>query len=91
MLRTVFLDKQEDIYKSLGDLVKTPKGALAFVSEFTDRTEGRAKQMVDHNVRRSTTFAPAPTASLDRPSEAAAETVTGDVGPDGERMVRLRL
>src|SRR5687768_16323224 len=89
MLRMAFLDYRESIYKSLGELVNTPRGALAFLAEFTDRTEGKAKQVVEQQVKRTTLFAPAPAAPLSPQSDAAEEAATYTVGPDGDRMIRL--
>jgi hypothetical protein len=87
MLRTAFLDYRESIYKSLGDLVKTPRGALAFLSEYTDRTEGKAKQVIENNVRRVTTFAPSAPARSQ--SGTDADVAAHRDGPDGERMIQL--
>ena len=86
MLRTVFLDARQQIYDDLCKLVGTPKGAHAFVMDYTDRTEGKAKQTVHHNVRRTTTFAPAPEMPATPPPDAA-----GDTGAENEpdRMVPL--
>ncbi len=44
MLKTVALDGREDIYQNLRKLVTTPMGALAFVRELADRTEGKPTQ-----------------------------------------------
>ena len=41
MLRCVFHDAREKLYRNLCRLVDTPKGALAFMQEYIDRTEGR--------------------------------------------------
>lgn len=93
MLRQVFHDQRQAIYDNLSKLVESPRGAHAFVMDYTDRTEGKAKQVIENHVRRSTTFAPAPEAQSTPPSESAAgtasETASETVGPNGERMVRL--
>lgn len=57
--------------------------------DFTDRTEGKAKQVIENNVRRTTNFAPAPLKPPSSPSEPAAEAATNTLGPEDERMIRL--
>src|SRR5205814_2458912 len=56
MLKTVALDAREDIYQNLRKLVTTPMGALAFVREFADRTEGKPTQKHEVLPPRQTVF-----------------------------------
>ena len=56
MLKTVALDGREDIYQNLRKLVTTPMGALAFVRELADRTEGKPTQKHEVVKPRMTVF-----------------------------------
>ena len=57
MLRCVFHDVREKLYRNLCRLVDTPKGALAFMQEYIDRTEGRPSKKVEtHSDHRSAIF-----------------------------------
>jgi hypothetical protein len=79
MLKIAFHDYRERIYKSLGKLVDKPTGALLFLRDYIDRTEGRPTKKVEKTVHRSATFV-----FTDRDGtehSALPETVGGDVTP----------
>jgi len=56
MLKIAFHDYRKRIYDSIGRLVDTPAGALAFMDCYIDRTEGRPTKKVEKTERRETKF-----------------------------------
>ena len=56
MLRCVFHDIRDKIYRNLCKLGDTPRGALAFIQEYIDRTEGKPTKRVERTQRRTTRF-----------------------------------
>ena len=56
MLKIAFHDYRKRIYDSIGRLVDTPAGALAFMDCYIDRTEGRPTKKVETTVRPPATF-----------------------------------
>ena len=94
MLKTVALDKRQTIYDSLATLVESPSGALAFIRELADRTEGKPTQKHEVQVPRVTVFEAAepgaPGASGPPPpsrgtAAAGAPARDGSIrGPNGE-------
>jgi len=55
MLKIAFHDYRKRIYDSIGRLVDTPAGALAFMDCYIDRTEGPTKK-IETTVRPPATF-----------------------------------
>jgi len=49
-------DCRDRIYRSIGKLVDTPRGALLFLQDYIDRTEGRPTKRVEKTVHPSATF-----------------------------------
>jgi hypothetical protein len=56
MLKTVALDKRQQIYDSLCKLTESPRGALEFTRELADNTEGKPTQKHEVSVPRTTIF-----------------------------------
>jgi len=56
MLKIAFHDYRKRIYESLGRLVDTPAGALAFMDCYIDRTEGRPTKKIEKTERRESKF-----------------------------------
>jgi len=96
MLKTIALDKRQTIYDSLATLVESPSGALAFIRELADRTEGKPTQKHEVAVPRVTVFAPADPADQGASgppppprgaAAAGAPARDGSIrGPNGERL-----
>ena len=89
MLKQVFHDQRQAIYDNLSKLVESPRGAHAFVMDYTDRVDGKPKQGHELNVKHSTTFMLAPTEPTPPPSEAALEDDGTTPGPNGEPMFQM--
>jgi hypothetical protein len=56
MLRIAFHDFRDKIYDSIERLVGTPMGALLFMREFIDRTEGRPVKKIEKTEHRQSNF-----------------------------------
>jgi hypothetical protein len=56
MLRIGYHDFRDKIYDSIERLVGTPMGALLFMREFIDRTEGRPVKKVEKTTRHQSNF-----------------------------------
>ena len=80
MFRVIPSDKRQAIYDSLCKLVDTPRGALEFLREVADRTEGKPTQKHEVGPVRSTFFGPAP--------DPASAPLPGPPGPPGARALR---
>jgi hypothetical protein len=92
MLKIAFHDNRKRIYDSLGRLVGTPAGALAFMDRYIDRTEGRPTKKVEKTVHCSATFVFTNPDGTLRP--ALPETVGGGATPgaaSAEDLVILGL
>ena len=99
MLKTIAADRRQTIYDSLSRLVETPMGALAFLREFADRTEGRPVQKHEVAPARETRFGPAAddVAATDTRRDVTATDANASIalagmteivfkGPSGERF-----
>jgi len=100
MFRVIAADRRQQIYDSLSKLVEQPRGALEFMREFADRTEGKPTQRHELAPPRETYFAPAPAQEeappaperTSAPSASIAPTVSREpvlIGPNGERFRAL--
>jgi hypothetical protein len=56
MLRIGYHDFRDKIYDSIERLVGTPMGALLFMREFIDRTEGRSVKKIEKTTSRESNF-----------------------------------
>jgi hypothetical protein len=56
MLRCVFHDRGEGIYRALCRVAENDKTVLAFIQEFIDRTEGRPVKKVEKTIQRQSNF-----------------------------------
>ena len=81
MLRIVFHDIREKLYKNLCKLADTPKTALLFTQEYIDRTEGRPTKKIEKTVRRAATFVFTTKDGAEVPALPAPQKVGGGATP----------
>ena len=86
MLKTIALDKRQTIYDSLATLVESPSGALAFMRELADRTEGKPTQKHQVQMPRVTVFEqadPTDQGAAGPPPPPRGAAAAGPPAPDG--------
>jgi len=81
MLKIAFHDYRDRIYRSVGKLVDTPRGALLFLQEYIDRTEGRPTKKIEKTVRRAATFVFTTKDGAEVPALPAPQKVGGGATP----------
>jgi hypothetical protein len=81
MLKIAFHDFRMRIYDSLGRLVGTPAGALAFMDRYIDRTEGRPTKRIEKTVRPAATFVFTTKDGAEVPALPAPQKVGGGATP----------
>ena len=77
MLRIAYHDFRKRIYDSIGKLVGTPAGALAFMDCYIDRTEGRPTKKIEKTVRRESKFVFTTRDGVETPALPAPQKVGG--------------
>ena len=78
MLKIAFHDYRKRIYDSIGRLVDTPAGALAFMDCYIDRTEGRPTKKIEKTVQHESRFVFTTKDGEEIPALPAPQKVGGD-------------
>src|SRR5882724_3378008 len=81
MFRVIAADRRQQIYDSLSKLVEQPRGALEFMREFADRTEGKPTQRHELAPPRETYFAPAPAQEEAPPAPERTSAPSASIAP----------